>query len=98
MDKPNIRKYCTILLIDDIHIGRIFISEKNVYHIRYNDDDDDDCVELVYYKILNNFERFVLVKMNIVNLINDDKFRHNLTLLVDHTRIFICEIKNKYFY
>ena len=27
-DKPSIIKYCTILLIDDIHTGRIYISEK----------------------------------------------------------------------
>ena len=27
-DKPSIIKYCTIVLIDDIHTGRIYISEK----------------------------------------------------------------------
>ena len=32
-DKPSIIKYCAILLIDDTHSGRIYISEKNMYYI-----------------------------------------------------------------
>ena len=90
IDISNIKKYCTILLIDDIHTGRIFIFEKNMYYIRYNDD-DDDCDKSVYYKILNDFDCFVTVKNNIVNLINNDKLKHNITLLVDDVRMFICE-------
>ena len=40
--KSDMKKYCTILLIDDINTSRIFISEENMYYIRY---DDDDCDE-----------------------------------------------------
>ena len=90
IDKPNIIKCCTILLIDDIYTGRIYISEKNMYYIRYVD--DDDCDELVYYnKVLNDFEHFVSDRNNIVNSINNDKRKHNITLLVDDYKIFICQ-------
>ena len=94
IDKPCIIKYCTILLIDDDNHSKIFISEKNMYYISYvgDDDDYDDCDELVYYnKPLNDFERLVSVRNNIVNLINNDNYKHNMTLLVDDFRIFICE-------
>ena len=84
---PDIKKYCTILLIDDIYTGKILISEKNNYYTKYDDDDN----ESVYYKILNYFNRFVSVKNNIVNLINSDKRKHDITLLIDDIRIFICE-------
>ena len=89
-DKPNIKKYCTLLLIDDYDHSKIFISGKNMYYIKYNDDDDDNCDKSVYYEILNDFERLVSVKNNIVNLIDNDKFKHNITLLVDNIRMFIC--------
>ena len=64
-----------------------------------DDDDDDDYVgyvgyddELVYYdKPLNDFERLVSDKNNIVNLINNDNYRHNITLLVKDFEILICE-------
>ena len=84
---PDIKKYCTILLIDDTYTGKILISEKNNYYTKYDDDDD----ESVYYKILDYFNRFVSVKNNIVNLINNDKRKHDITLLIDDIRIFICE-------
>ena len=59
IDKSDIKKYCTILLIDDINTSRInisiiFISEKYMHYIRY---DDDDCDEKVYCKILNDLNR-----------------------------------------
>ena len=60
------------------------------YDDYYDYYDDDD--ELVYYnKPLNDFERLVSVKNNIVNLINNDNYRHNITLLVDDFKILICE-------
>ena len=100
--KPNIKKYCTILLIDDIHTGRIYISEKNMYYIGYigdigdlddDDNDNDDRYELVVYykKFLNNFEPLVSVRNNTVNLVNNDECKYNISLLVDDFRIFICE-------
>ena len=46
IDKSGIKKLCTILLIDDINTSRIFISEKNMFYIRY---DNDDCDETVHY-------------------------------------------------
>ena len=50
VNKSDIKKYCTILEIDDINTSRIFISEKkNMYYIRH--DDDWDCDESLYYKI-----------------------------------------------
>ena len=61
-----------------------------MYYIRYVA--DDDCDELVYYnKVLNDFERFVSDRNNIVNSINNDKRKHNITLLVDDYKIFICQ-------
>ena len=61
-----------------------------MYYIRYVD--DDDCDELVYYnKVLNDFEHFVSDRNNIVNSINNDKRKHNITLLVDDYKIFICQ-------
>ena len=86
IDKSDIKKYCTIVLIDDINASRIFISEKNMYYIRY---DDDDCDESVYCKILNDFDRND--RSDIVNLINSDGYKHDITLLVDNSKIFICE-------
>ena len=44
IDKSDTKKYCTILLIDDIITSRIFISEKNIYYIRYDDDNCDETV------------------------------------------------------
>ena len=58
-----------------------------MFYIRYDDNDD----KLVYYKILNDFEYFVLVKNKIVKLINNDKLKHDITLLIDYIRMFICE-------
>ena len=46
IDKSGTKKYCTILLIDDINTSRIFISEKNMFYVRY---DNDDCDEIVHY-------------------------------------------------
>ena len=60
-------KNCIILLIDDINTSRIFVSEKNMYYIRY---DDDDCDETVYYKILGNIDRVESDRNDIVNLID----------------------------
>ena len=93
-DKPCIIKYCTISLIDHDNHKKIFISEKNMYFISCvgDDDDYDDCDELVYYnKPLNDFECLVSVRNNTVNLINNDNYKYNTTLLVDDFRIFICE-------
>ena len=69
IDKSDIKKYCTILLIDDINTSRIntsriFISEKCMHYIRY----DDDCDEKVYYKILNDLNRIESDRNDIVNL------------------------------
>ena len=44
IDKSDTKKYCTILLIDDVITSRIFISEKNMYYIRYDDDNCDETV------------------------------------------------------
>ena len=48
MDKNKIR-YCMLLLINDYDHSKIFISEKNKYYIR-----DDN--ESIHVKILNEFE------------------------------------------
>ena len=81
-----------------ITIVKYLFLKKNVYYIRYvnddnddDDDDDDDDEKLVYYKILNDFNRMVSIRNNIVNLINNDNYEHNVTLLVDHYKIFICQ-------
>ena len=87
-NKSDIKKYCTILLIDDINTSRIFISEKNMYYIRY---DDDDCDETVCYKILGNIDHIETDRNDIVNLIDSDNRKDDITLLVDNSKIFICE-------
>ena len=56
-------KYCSLLLIDNDNHSKIFISEKNIYYIRYVDDNDDN--NIVYYKILNNFDCMLSVRNNI---------------------------------
>ena len=86
--KSDIKKYCIISLIDDINTSRIFISEKNMYYIRY---DDDDCDETVYYKILGDIDRIESGRNNIVNLIDSDNRKHHIALLVDNSKIFMCE-------
>ena len=96
IDKSNIKKYCTILLIDDIITSRIFISGKNMYYIRYDDADDYDGS--VYYKISNDFDHFEKSdRNNIVNLINNHNYNHDITSLVDDSKIFVYE-KDRYFY
>ena len=87
IDKSDTKKYFAILLIDDINTSRIFISQKNMYHIRY---DDDDCDETVYYKILSDLNCIESDRNDIVNLINNDGYKHDITLLVDKSKIFIC--------
>ena len=60
-----------------------------MYYIRY---DDDDCDESVYYKILNDFDHIEKSdRNNIVNLINNDNYKHDMTSLVDDSKIFICK-------
>ena len=86
--KSDMKKYCTILLIDDINTSRILISEENMYYIWY---DDDDCDETVYYKILGDIDRIESDRNNIVNLIDSDNRKHGIALLVDNSKIFICE-------
>ena len=88
IDKSDIKKYCTILLKDDINTSRIFISEKSMYYIRY---DDDDCDETAYYKILSDLDRIESDRNDIVNLINIDGYKHDITLSVDDSKIFIYE-------
>ena len=90
--KSDIKKYCTILLIDDINTSRIFISGKNMYYTRYDDDDDDDdCDETGYYKILGDIDRIESDRNDIANLIHSGNRKCDITLLVDNTKIFICE-------
>ena len=84
----DIKKYCTVLLIDDINTSRIFISEKNMYYIKY---DDDHCDETVYYKILGDIDCIESDRNDIVNLIDSDNYKHDIILLADTSKIFICE-------
>ena len=66
--------------MDDINTTRIFISEKNMYYIRY-DNHDDNHDESMYYKILNDFDRIEKSdRNNNVNLINNDNYRHDITI------------------
>ena len=99
IDSSSIMRSCTILLIDedDDHC-KIFISEKKLYYTNndgYYEVADDDDDKLYYKKPLNDFERLVSVKNNIVNLINNDNnHKHKITLLIDNINIFVC--KNAY--
>ena len=73
----------------------------------FDDDDDDDddyhddfivnyYDELLYYnKPLNDFKHLVFDENNnIVNLINNNNYRHNITLLVDDFNILISGKNN----
>ena len=73
-------------MIDDINTSRIFISEENMYYIRY---DDDDCDETVYYKILGDIDRIESDRNDIVNLIDSNNRKHDITLLVDNSAIYL---------
>ena len=69
----------------------------NFYYDDENDDDDYDYYgELVYYNMpLNDFKRLVYDENNIiVNLINNDNYRHNIALLINDFNILICENNN----
>ena len=88
IDKSDTKTYCTILLIDYFDTSRIFISEKNMYYIGY---DDDDCDETVYYKILSDLNHIESDRNDIANLINNDGYKHDITLLVEESKIFNCK-------
>ena len=91
IDKSDTKKDCTILLRDDIKTIRIFIFDKDMCYTRY-DDDEDDCNESVYYKILNDFDCIEKSYRNsIANLISNDNYKHDITLLVDDSKTFIFE-------
>ena len=68
MDKNKIR-YCTFLWMNDYDHSKIFISEKNKYYIR----DDNESIRV---KILNKFEdirkSYKINVINISNISNDD--------------------------
>ena len=50
---------------------------------------------MYYNKPLNDFKRLVSDKNNnVLNLINKDNYRHNMTLLVSDLNILICENNN----
>ena len=100
MDK-NKMKYCTLLLIDDDNHSKTFISEKNKYYIR----DDNETIRV---KMLNKFEdiRKFFCKINVIDISDnyykiDDKphnIKHCTLLLINddnHSKIFIPE-KNLY--
>ena len=79
------------------------VGDKYYDYDNYDDDDDyhDDFIlnyydKLVYYnKPLNDFKCLVFAKNNsILNLINNDNYGHNITLLVDDFNIFICKNNN----
>ena len=72
--EPNNMKYCKILLIDDDDHSKIFISKKKLYNVgvkHYVYDNCDDYYYKLFYIPLNDFERLVLVKNNIINLIEN---------------------------
>ena len=59
-----------------------------MYYIRY---DDDDCNETVYYKILGHIDQIESDRNDIVNLIDSNNRKYDITLLVDNSKIFIWE-------
>ena len=101
-DGSDYIKYCTILLIDDDNHSNIFISEKNVYSIKYfgyydsdddsHDYDSDAYYDEFYYNIsFNDFKSLMSVKNNIVHLINKDNHKQNITLSGNDFNIHIYE-------
>ena len=47
-----------------------------MYYFGY---DDDDCDETVHYKILSDLNRIESDRNDIVNLINNDGYKHDIT-------------------
>ena len=45
----------------------------------------------MYLKILSDFDRFEKSDRNNINLINNDDYKHDINLLVDDSKIFICK-------
>ena len=96
-DRFGIKKYCTILLIDDDDHSKIFISKKNLYYT------SNDChyfgVDVYDYifndyeffeKPFNYFKRLVSVKNNIISWIDSVYYNHQITLFVNNHRVCIC--------
>ena len=97
MNKNKFR-YCTLLLTDEYNHSRIFISEKNRYYIRRNN-------ELIHLQILNEFKdiRKSYNKIDVIDKNNNyyktDKSRimKNCTILLidndNRSKIFISKKK-----
>ena len=64
INEPSIIKHCTILLIYDYNHGKIFISEKNLYHISYADDDDDNFVDYDFVDYDDDYDDDFIVNYN----------------------------------
>ena len=99
MDK-NKFKYCTLLLINDYNHSKIFISEKNKYYIRGDN-------ESIHVKILNEFEDIrKSYKINVKDITDNyykidepRTIKHCTILLIDddnHSKMFISE-ENLYY-
>ena len=45
----------------------------------------------MYYKILSDLNHIESDRNDIANLINNDGYKHDITLLVDESKIFNCK-------
>ena len=90
MDKNNFSKYCTIFLIDADNHSKIFISEKNKYYIRY---DNNKSIRI---NILNRFKdikksyeiNIIDLTDNYYNIDKSDIKKYCTILLIDDINIY----------
>ena len=86
MDKNKFR-YCTLLLINDQNHSKIFISKKNKYYIR-----DDN--ELIRIKILNEFKDIRKSYKTNVKDITDDYYKTDEPHIIRHCTILLIDDDN----
>ena len=91
MDKNNFSKYCTIFLIDDDNHSKIFISEKNKYYIRC---DNNKSIRI---NILNRFKDIKKsYEINIIDL-TDNYYNIDKSDIKKYCKILLIDDINIYF-
>ena len=90
MDKNRFSKNCTIFLIDDDNHSKIFISEKNKYYVRYDDNKSIRINILNRFKdIKKSYETNVIdLTDNYYNIDKSDIKKYCTILLIDEINIY----------
>ena len=90
MDKNNFSKYCTIFLIDDDNHSKIFISEKNKYYIRYDNNKSMRINILNRFKDIKKSYEINIIDLtdNYYNIDKSDIKKYCTILLIDDINIY----------